>query len=89
MIWNSIMDYRSRFYTFSKVPSSNGNQYQYRIEKIAIFLDEMLELFGGTHANYILHELSYKEAIALRDARINRKTKEIEREEEERKKMGY
>jgi hypothetical protein len=49
----------------------------------------MLELFGGTHANYILHELSYKEAIALRDARITRKTNEMKKEEEERKKMGY
>lgn len=49
----------------------------------------MLELFGGTHANYILHELSYKEALALRDARINRKTKEMEKEEEARKKLGY
>lgn len=49
----------------------------------------MLELFGGTHAHYLLHELTYKEAIALRDARIERKTKEIKKEEEMRKKITY
>ena len=90
-MWKSrrLYSYRSRFYTFSKVPTSNGNQYQYRIERLAVFVDEMLELFGGTHAHYLLHELTYKEAIALRDARIERKTKEIKKEEEMRKKINY
>jgi hypothetical protein len=49
----------------------------------------MMELFGGTHAHYFLHELTYKEAIALRDARIERKTKELKKEEEMRKKINY
>ena len=47
----------------------------------------MLELFAGScQADYILNQLSYKEAIALRDARIKRKIKENEEEEEIRKK---
>lgn len=46
----------------------------------------MLELFGGTQAEYIMHKLSYKEAIALRDARVDRKLREMKEEEELRKK---
>lgn len=47
----------------------------------------MLELFAGScQADYLLNELTYKEAISLRDARVKRKNKEFEEEEEIRKK---
>ncbi len=47
----------------------------------------MLELFAGScQADYLLNELTYKEAIALRNARFKRKIKENEEEEEIRKK---
>ena len=39
-------------------------------------MDEILELFGGPSAYFMLEELSYKELVGLRDARINRKNKE-------------
>lgn len=42
----------------------------------------MLELFAGScQADYLLNELTYKEAIALRNARFKRKIKENEEEE--------
>lgn len=44
-------------------------------------------MFGGTQADYIMHKLSYKEAIALREARINRKEREFKEEEEMRKRQ--
>ena len=40
----------------------------------------MLELFGGIDAEYFLNTLSYKEALALRNARVKRKNKEYEEE---------
>lgn len=50
-------------------------------------MDEMLELFaGGCQADYLLNELTYKEAISLRNARIKRKQKEIEEDLEREKK---
>ena len=41
----------------------------------------MMELFGGMDANYFLDTLPYKEAIALRNARVKRKNKEFEEEQ--------
>ena len=49
-----------------------------------MFADEMMELFGGIDAEYFLNTLSYKEAIALRNARITRKNKEFEEEQKMR-----
>lgn len=46
-----------------------------------MFADEMMELFGGMDANYFLDTLPYKEAIALRNARVKRKNKEFEEEQ--------
>lgn len=46
----------------------------------------MIELFGGTDADYFLNKLTYKEAVTLRETRVKRKTKEFKEEEEERKK---
>lgn len=40
-----------------------------------------MELFGGPSAYFMLEEMSYKELVALRDARIKRKNKEIEDEQ--------
>ena len=40
-----------------------------------------MELFGGPSAWFMLEELSYKELVALRDARIKRKNKEFEDEQ--------
>ena len=40
-----------------------------------MFVDEMMELFGGANGDYLLNNLSYKEVIARRDARIKRKNK--------------
>ena len=45
-----------------------------------MFADEMMELFGGIDAEYFLNTLSYKEALALRNARVKRKNKEYEEE---------
>lgn len=53
---------------------------------MSTFIDEMFELFGGIDAEYILSKIPYKEAIAMRDTRIKRRTKELKEEEEERKK---
>ena len=47
-------------------------------------MDEILELFGGPGAYFMLEEMSYKELVALRDARIKRKNKEIEEEQKYR-----
>ena len=47
-------------------------------------MDEILELFGGPSAYFMLEELSYKELVGLRDARINRKNKEFEEEQKMR-----
>jgi hypothetical protein len=47
-------------------------------------MDEILELFGGPSAYFMLEELSYKELVGLRDARINRKNKEFEEEQKYR-----
>lgn len=44
-------------------------------------MDEILELFGGPSAYFMLEELSYKELVGLRDARIKRKNKEFEDEQ--------
>lgn len=44
-------------------------------------MDEILELFGGPSAYFMLEELSYKELVGLRDARIKRKNKEFEEEQ--------
>ena len=49
-----------------------------------MFADEMMELFGGIDAEYFLNTLSYKEAIALRNARVTRKNKEFEEEQKMR-----
>ena len=49
-----------------------------------MFADEMMELFGGIDAEYFLNTLSYKEAIALRNARITRKNREFEEEQKMR-----
>ena len=49
-----------------------------------MFTDEMMELFGGIDANYFLDTLPYKEAIALRNARVKRKNKEFEEEQKMR-----
>jgi hypothetical protein len=46
-----------------------------------MFADEMMELFGGIDAEYFLNKLPYKEAIALRNARVKRKNKEFEEEQ--------
>ena len=47
-------------------------------------MDEILELFGGPSAYFMLEELSYKELAALRDARVKRRNKEIEEEQKYR-----
>ena len=47
-------------------------------------MDEIMELFGGPSAWFMLEELSYKEMIAVRDARIKRKNKEYEDEQKYR-----
>ena len=49
-----------------------------------MFMDEILELFGGPSAYFMLEEMSYKELVAIRDARIKRKNKEIEDEQKYR-----
>ena len=49
-----------------------------------MFMDEILELFGGPSAYFMLEEMSYKEMVAIRDARIKRKNKEIEDEQKYR-----
>jgi len=41
-------------------------------------------LFGGPSAYFMLEEMSYKELVAIRDARIKRKNKEIEDEQKYR-----
>ena len=43
-----------------------------------------MELFGGPSAYFMLEELSYKELVGLRDARVKRKNKEIEDEQKYR-----
>jgi len=47
----------------------------------------MVELFGGEFGSKILHDRPYKEAIAIKDARIKRKLKENEELEKEREKQ--
>ena len=49
-----------------------------------MFMDEILELFGGPSAYFMLEEMSYKELVAIRDARIKRKNREIEEEQKYR-----
>jgi hypothetical protein len=49
-----------------------------------MFMDEILELFGGPSAYFMLEEMPYKELVALRDARIKRKNKELEDEQKYR-----
>ena len=46
-----------------------------------MFVDEIMELFGGPDARDMLDNMSYKELVAIRDARIKRKNKEIEEEQ--------
>lgn len=46
-----------------------------------MFIDEILELFGGANGDYLINNLSYKELIGRRNARIKRKNKEIEDEQ--------
>lgn len=48
----------------------------------------MVELFGGEFGSKILHDRPYKEALAIRDARIKRKIKENEEIEKEREKQA-
>ena len=43
-----------------------------------------MELFGGPSAYFMLEELSYKQLVGLRDARVKRKNKEIEDEQKYR-----
>jgi len=43
-----------------------------------------MELFGGPSAYFMLEEISYKDMVAIRDARIKRKNKEIEDEQKYR-----
>lgn len=43
-----------------------------------------MELFGGPDAYYMLENLSYKELIGLRNARVKRKNKEFEDEQKYR-----
>jgi hypothetical protein len=43
-----------------------------------------MELFGGPSAYFMLEEMSYKELVALRNARVNRKNKEFEEEQKYR-----
>ena len=40
-----------------------------------------MELFGGANGDYLINNLSYKELVARRDARIKRKNKEFEEEQ--------
>ena len=47
----------------------------------------MVELFGGPFGSQILYDRPYKEAIAIKDARIKRKIKENEEYEKEREKQ--
>ena len=51
---------------------------------MSTFMDEIMELFGGPEAYFMLEEMSYKELVALRDARIKRKNREIEEEQKYR-----
>lgn len=51
---------------------------------MSMFIDEIMELFGGPNAYFMLEEMSYKELVAIRDARIKRKNKEIEEEQKYR-----
>lgn len=44
----------------------------------------MMELFGGANGDYLLENLSYKEVIGRRDARIKRKNREVEAEQKMR-----
>ena len=46
-----------------------------------MFIDEIMELFGGANGDYLINNLSYKELVARRDARIKRKNKEFEEEQ--------
>ena len=48
----------------------------------------MVELFGGVFGSQILYDRPYKEAIAIKDARIKRKIKENEELEKEREKQA-
>ena len=50
-----------------------------------MFIDEIMELFGGANGDYLINNLSYKELVARRDARIKRKNKEFEEEQKIRK----
>ena len=43
-----------------------------------------MELFGGPSAYFMLEEISYKELVSIRDARIKRKNKELEEEQKYR-----
>lgn len=61
---------------------STGFEYENRLKKFYTYADEMLELFKGQLSYEELKELSHKEAISLREARIRRL--EIERDELER-----
>ena len=47
-------------------------------------MDEILELFGGPSAYFMLEEMTYIELVAIRDARVKRKNKEIEDEQKYR-----
>ena len=46
-----------------------------------MFIDEIMELFGGANGDYLISNLSYKELVARRDARVKRKNKEFEEEQ--------
>lgn len=47
----------------------------------------MVELFGGQFGSQILYDRPYKEAMAIKDARIKRKLKEKEELEKEQEKL--
>ena len=49
-----------------------------------MFIDEIMELFGGANGDYLINNLTYKELIGRRNARIKRKNKEIEEEQKYR-----
>ena len=47
----------------------------------------MVELFGGQFGSQILYDRPYKEAMAIKDARIKRKLKEKEELEKEQERL--
>ena len=76
--------YRYCWITFSQSSAT----FDERLVKYYEYIEETLELFKcGLEAVPIIHEMSFKELKALRDARIKRLEAENKRQEEERKKL--